>query len=77
MPFQLESEGPDFSITPELVEAGTILVKGAKLTFQEVLFQSVYLVNRYRAFMTPKGLRMENKRDSDMLPKKVRNTLRD
>lgn len=75
VPFQLESEGPEF-LTPELIQAGTILVKGAKLTFQEVLPQPVYLVNRYRAFMTTKGLRIENKRDSNMLPKKVRNTLR-
>lgn len=76
MPFQLESVAPEFSLTPELIQAGTFLVEEAKLAFQEVLPQPVCLVNKCRAFMTTKPLRMKNKRDSTMLPKKARDTLR-
>lgn len=62
VPFQLESVGPEFSIT----QAGTFLVKGAELAFQKVLPQPICLV-KYRAFMNTKALRMKNKNYSTML----------
>ena len=77
MPFQLELVGPEFSITPELVQAGTFLVNGDKLAFQNVPPQLICSVNNYRAFLTTKAPRIKTKRDSTMLPKQAGDTLRD
>jgi len=74
---QLESLGPEFSITPEVLQARAFPVKGAKPAFQEVLPQPICLVSKCRAFVTTEALRMKTKRDSARLPKIAGDTLRD